>query len=139
MFLIFDISLCNLLTNLTIVVSVPIDSVSLDSMPTSISTISVISGASQTFTCSTKQPSARYQWYKGTTNITATGDRGVKLVTFDKADNGSELRCRGWNRVTKIPYPESAMAVNVLCMYNYNMIRPFIKPFHKFSKTTHVT
>ena len=109
---IFDVS--NFLTNLKNVVLVPIERVLLKSTPNS-NSISVISETTQRFTCDTKQPTARYQWYKGTTNITSSDDGGVKLVTFNKTDNGSELKCRGWNRVTKGPYPEGAIAINVLC------------------------
>ena len=109
---IFDVS--NFLTNLKIAVSVPIERVMLKSTP-NLNSISVISGTPQTFTCYTKQQSARYQWYRGNRNITTTDVGGVKLVTFQKTDNGSQLKCRGWNRVTKSPFPESAMAINVLC------------------------
>ena len=104
----------NLLTNLTNVLSVPIERVLLKSIP-NLNSIRVISGTPQTFKCATKQPGARFQWYKGTTNITSSGEGSVKLVTFNKTDNGSKLKCQGRNRVTKSPFPESDVAINVLC------------------------
>ena len=79
--------------------------------------INVISGKPESFTCvaTNSTPAARYHWYKGATNITSADDGGVKLVTFNKLDNGSKLKCRGWNYVTKMPFPESSLVIDVLC------------------------
>ena len=44
-------------------------------------TTTVISGTEQTLTCDTKQQSARYQWYRGNTNITSTGDGQLLYMT----------------------------------------------------------
>ena len=113
--------LCNSLSGQLF--AVPVERVSLT--PTNqtkyVSSISVISGNPESFTCvaTNSKPAAKYQWYKGTSNITSADDSGVKIVTFDKPDNGADLKCRGWSHVTETPYPESSITINVLCKWRF--------------------
>ena len=77
------------------IVSVPVKNVSLiqTNQTEYVSTISVISGEPESFTCvaTNSTPAAKYKWYKGTTNITSDDDGAMEMVAFDNtttADDG---------------------------------------------------
>ena len=76
------------------IVSVPVKNVSLiqTNQTEYVSTIRVISGEPESFTCvaTNSTPAAKYKWYQGTTNITSDDDGAMEMVAFDNTTTAED-------------------------------------------------